>query len=83
MSYDTTASVLWGMLFLSLVLTPVGLVTRQWWVMSIAAFLSLVFGLAAILSVGIFVIAFVASLQTVAAVALFRDTGKSSMRQSR
>ncbi len=83
MFLDATAVVLWGLLFLSLILSPVGLVTRRWWVMLIAALLSLVFGLAAISSVGIFVIAFVTSLQTVAAVAFYRDSSTSSTRSSR
>jgi hypothetical protein len=57
MSHDTLATTLWTMLGISVVLTVFGITARSSWLLFVAAGLSFVFGIAAILSIGIFVLA--------------------------
>lgn len=57
MDLEFVAGALWAMLGLSIGLTVVGLSLPSWRAMGMAAVLSLVFGIAGILSIGIFVLA--------------------------
>lgn len=57
MSHEMLATLLWTMLGISVFLTIVGIAARSSWMLAIAAFLSFVFGIAAIFSIGIFVLA--------------------------
>jgi hypothetical protein len=56
MSHDTLAMLLWLMLGLSVALTIAGVAARASWALFFAAFLSFVFGILAILSIGIFIL---------------------------
>jgi hypothetical protein len=73
MSHDTLATILWTMLGVSVVLTVFGIVARSAWMLFVAAAISLVFGIAAILSVGIFVLA-LAVAQLVIGIGIRRQT---------
>ena len=77
MTHDVIAAVLWSALGVSAVCTLAGLLTRRWWLMAAAATISLLFGLAAILSIGIIVIA-IALLQAVGAVIFYRASRRVS-----
>lgn len=57
MSHDQIALILWGMLLLSIVLTVGGLSARMATPLFVAAALSFALGIAAIFSIGIFVLA--------------------------
>ncbi|HEX5166838.1 MAG TPA: hypothetical protein VFV93_15640 [Thermomicrobiales bacterium] len=57
MSHETVALLLWSMLAIAIALTIVGVGIHSSRVLFVAAALSLVFGLAAIFSIGIFILA--------------------------
>jgi hypothetical protein len=73
MSHDTLAMVLWLMLGLSTALTIAGVAARASWVLFVAAFLSFVFGIFAIFSIGIFILA-LALVQLVIGIGIRRQT---------
>jgi hypothetical protein len=56
MTLDLVAFILWSLLGLSLALTFVGVWSRSWRPMALAALLSAVFGFAALPSIGMFVL---------------------------
>ena len=71
MTFDAIAALLWSMLGASLILSLWGCLTRSARLMWIAGALSVVFGVAAIFSIGIFVL-MVAATQAAVAVVLQR-----------
>jgi hypothetical protein len=70
-THDVVATLLWTMLAVALLLTGIAFARRSFWLMLVAAHLTLLFGLAAIFSVGIFVI-LIAVLQFIAAFSYLR-----------
>jgi hypothetical protein len=80
MSHETIALLLWLMLGLDLLLTIYGFATRSWRVLAIAAAMSLVFGLLAIFSIGIGILA-LAIVQGGAAGAFYRSPGAGAQRR--
>jgi hypothetical protein len=78
MSHETIATILWTMLAIALVLTGIGFARRSFWIMLIAAHITFLFGVAAILSIGIFIIP-ISVLQFIAAFAFFRRSQRDSI----
>jgi hypothetical protein len=76
MSHEMLATILWTMLGVSIVLTILGLGLRSWPLLAIAAVLSVVFGVLAIFSIGVFVFVLTA-LQVVSAATLYRSHGRT------
>lgn len=73
MSHETLAMLLWLMLGLSIALTIAGVAARASWALFLAAFLSFVFGILAIFSIGIFILA-LALVQLVIGIGMRRQT---------
>ena len=71
MDHDIVAGLLWGMLASSAMLTIAGAGLRSWQLLAIAAWFSGVFAIAALPSIGLFVL-IVTVLQAAAAVGLRR-----------
>jgi hypothetical protein len=79
MTWTIVAAVLWTVLALSLVLTIVSLWTRAWWQMALASFCAAVFGVAALASIGLFVLP-IALGQAIAAIVMARSEGRARQR---
>ena len=73
MSHESLAMLLWLMLGLSVDLTIAGVAARASWALFLAAALSVVFGILAILSIGVFILA-LALVQLVIGIAIRRQT---------
>jgi hypothetical protein len=73
MSHDTLAMLLWLMLGLSVAVTIAGVAARTAWALFLGAFMSFMFGVLAIFSIGIFVLA-LATVQLVLGIGIRRQT---------
>jgi hypothetical protein len=79
MTHEMLATVLWTMLGVSIVLAILGVALRSTWLLAIAAMLTLSFGILAIFSIGIFIIA-LALIEAGLAWNVFRSTNGSVER---
>ena len=79
MSHDTIAMLAWSILGLSVALMFAGIAARASWALFLAAFLSFVFGIAAIFSIGIFILA-LAIAQLGIGIGLYRTDASTRVR---
>ena len=79
MSHETLAMLLWLLLGLSIALMFAGIAARAAWALFLAAILSFIFAIAAMFSIGIFILA-LAIVQLVLGISLRRNDASARVR---